>query len=209
MIIEEGPGIADKATGEPNTYVCDICGKQFIHQTTYKRHVRSHEMAASGKIEREKKWKCNECEKVFGSEGNLKEHVHQVHLKKPGEYMCHLCPKSYTRVTRLEGHLNTHYGIKPYTCKSCSTAFYAKSSLIEHQKKCEGGMIVRHRCQICSERFGSQMELKQHRTLEHANVFCSAPCGRKIKWKSSLKKHKSTCAKCQDIDVANIMISGV
>lgn len=208
-IIDKGPGIPDKETGEPNTYICDVCGKLFIHQTTYKRHIRSHEIATGEITKREKKWKCNKCEKAFGSEGNLREHVQQVHLKKPGEFMCHLCPKSFTRSTRLEGHLNTHYGIKPYTCKSCRTAYFAKSTLIEHQKKCEGGMIVRYKCQLCSDKFGSQKELKNHRSLERANVFCTTPCGRKIRWKGSLKRHTLTCPKCKDIDTANKIISSI
>ncbi|XP_053407625.1 zinc finger protein 14-like [Mercenaria mercenaria] len=208
LILDKGPGIPDKEADEPNVYICDVCGKQFINQNTYKKHVRSHELATKAKTERERKWKCNDCEKVFGSEGNLREHVRQVHLKKPGEFMCHLCPKSYTRATRLEGHLNSHYGIKPYSCKSCRTPFHGKSTLIEHQKKCEGGVTVRFKCQFCLEYFGSQTELKQHRMQEHANVFCFAPCGKKIRWKSSLKKHTATCGNCKDIGTANCLISG-
>lgn len=206
LILEKGPGIPDKGADEPNVFICDVCGKQFIHQNTYKRHLQSHDLPKSTKTVQERKWNCSHCGKMFGSESNLKEHVNQVHLRKPGEFMCHLCPKSYTRAGRLQAHLNTHYGIRPYSCRSCLTAFYGKASLIEHQKKCEGGVTVRFKCQLCQGYFNSQVELKNHRTRQHADVFVVSPCGKRIRWKSSLKKHTATCAKCKDIETAKDMV---
>lgn len=204
VILENGPGISDDEQDELNIYICDVCGKQFMQRYAYRRHLRSHDTSvACSTEERERKWKCNDCEKTFGSEGNLKEHISHVHLRQPGEFMCHLCPKTYTRTARLEAHLNCHYGIKPYSCKSCSINFFGKGSLREHQKKCAGGAIVRFKCQVCLVYFGSQTELILHRRDEHANAYCTTPCGKRMRWKSSIKKHIVHCDKCKDIGIAN------
>ena len=80
------------------------------------------------------KYLCNECDKSFRDNFDLKRHVDIVHLKlKP--FKCAYCDKSFDTGSNLERHvLNKHEKIR-HPCDFCDGNYSQKSHLARHIKK--------------------------------------------------------------------------
>ena len=91
-------------------FQCKKC-KTFF---TSKAQQEEHDLVVHDK---EKKNKCNICEKSFG---HLKSHVKTVHGNNE-RFQCNLCEKSFAVVGTLKRHITTvHEKIKDYVkCNIC------------------------------------------------------------------------------------------
>ncbi|CAG04154.1 unnamed protein product, partial [Tetraodon nigroviridis] len=132
-------------------YPCNICGKQFMKETSLKRHElihtgeRPHQCTVCGKTfltanelklhnryhTGERPYKCEECGKAFIQSGYLKSHM-RIHTgEKP--FKCDFCDKGFRLSYHMKKHRRTHAGnAKTYSCKECGTAFLVKKLLWEH-----------------------------------------------------------------------------
>ncbi|MHA1910753.1 MAG: C2H2-type zinc finger protein [Candidatus Kariarchaeaceae archaeon] len=63
---------------------------------------------------REKPYKCNICEKIFSTSGNLTNHIRTHTGKKP--YECNICKKRFSESGALTKHMSIHTRKKPYVC---------------------------------------------------------------------------------------------
>lgn len=78
---------------------------------------------------------------------------------------CDLCLKMIEK-NRMEGHINKHNGVRPFTCSECQKKFYCRQLLRLHRTSLHTN--VRIKCDSCDKSFPSQRALYAH-TLRHKN----------------------------------------
>ena len=66
----------------------------------------------------------------------LNRHVREVHQKQQ-EYACNQCNKQFTQQSNLKQHMLIHLGAKPFLCRhdGCKAAFTTKQCLQVHYRK--------------------------------------------------------------------------
>ena len=140
---------------KPNkTEVCHICGKD-IGMKKMKRHLEIwHQKEESPKT-------CEHCGIVFNNDRRLKEHIASAHsLKKPCEicgktmrskdtryhmlafhtpdhlmpFVCQICKKGFVWKSKLDTHVNSHLGLKPFKCHYCEKTFADTANKRMHER---------------------------------------------------------------------------
>ncbi|XP_022083889.1 uncharacterized protein LOC110975605 [Acanthaster planci] len=182
-LIDQVLGRAKKTSAsprEPKVHECNKCGRIFRTSTLLRNHLNTH----SGT----KPYKCELCEKAFGTSGELGRHMKYMHThEKPhkcplcdyysveaskikrhmrshtGEkpYKCTLCDYASTDNYKLKRHMRVHTGEKPFQCGECEHSFSQKSSLKEHLWK-HAGSRPAHKCEYCDTTFGRHADMKTH-----------------------------------------------
>ncbi|XP_045466958.1 zinc finger protein OZF-like [Harmonia axyridis] len=117
-------------TGEKN-FSCHLCDKKCISRSALVRHIESHTNIKS--------FKCNFCNLSYKYKKSLEFHIVKKHgignakvPEKVKKYFCHLCPKRYYANSKLEKHIRSHTGDKPFKCPTCSKCFVDKSYIKQH-----------------------------------------------------------------------------
>ena len=135
--------------------VCDECGKAFTSDYRLNEHKQTHlvydilcpvkdcgckfptkhklasHMTASHKKKKEKKFKCEECGKMFDQPYKLKNHIAVVHRgERP--YKCDQCDQTFCYSNALKEHKDTiHEGVM-FTCQYCSKQMNRIANLNKH-----------------------------------------------------------------------------
>ena len=80
-------------------------------------------------------FKCDDCEKTFGSNFNLQRHIKKLHMKERS-FKCTLCNISFNRSYNLERHLEAHKAQNDlkFKCTECNKSFSRKDILEMHMK---------------------------------------------------------------------------
>ena len=141
------------------------------------------------KQQREKKFKCNECEKAYYSQSHLKVHINAQHTGiKP--YVCDICGKAYARSDSRSAHRRLHFGIKKFKCtfEGCDKAFGYHSHLQSHLK-----FHTKERpfkCEYCGKEFAGKGNYNYHIRTHTNDRPCKCEiCGHGFVMSSDLKKH--------------------
>uniref|UniRef100_A0AAG5DC24 Protein krueppel n=1 Tax=Anopheles atroparvus TaxID=41427 RepID=A0AAG5DC24_ANOAO len=159
-------------------YNCDECGRQFSHRKTWHNHVVRHMAMRTGQF------KCNVCDKVFGSKSRLVRHL-QVHTgERP--YGCRYCSKRFTDRHQLQCHTEKHVRDKECYCEVCGDKFPDHRKLEEHK-------IAKHLRGADLEEFLAKQ--KQRKAVRRANVLrddrCPYPdCDYRAKTYGAMYVHK-------------------
>jgi Zinc-finger associated domain (zf-AD)/Zinc finger, C2H2 type len=142
-------------------FSCHVCGKKFKGTTSYKYHVRTHELP----LESRKKFKCGDCNAAFIRKPALIKHMKR-HRGEYDEFECHLCGKKLATSHGLELHLVVHSGEKNHVCEFCGKAFAAAGTLKVHIRSHTGEKP--YLCKFCPKRFTQRSSIKMHmKNLHH------------------------------------------
>ncbi|XP_052069588.1 oocyte zinc finger protein XlCOF6-like [Mytilus californianus] len=187
------------------TYSCDICGSKTKSEKNLKLH---HKRIHSG----EKKFDCTICGKKFNLKNCLDDHFKRCHtdpanVKYP--YTCQICKKGFFVKAIYEGHLNTHFGKRPFSCQYCPKSYCNIYYLNVHTKRNhsgrEGSKPKPFECEFCGKMFVNKSQRKEH-IRKHTGYYCPficSICGKSLKSKLSYKTHQNThlrpfhCGICQ------------
>ena len=136
---------------------------------------------------------CPLCSKLFSTNGNLKNHIMTIH-KNIRPYKCSYtgCNKEYSNKSRLEVHIRTHTGARPYVCTICSKSFNEKGNLKTHI-----GFHTDNRpfkCELCNKTYKTNGHLKDHIEIQHMKIrrFECQICQSKFGRRSTLIAHMRT-----------------
>ncbi|XP_048345105.1 zinc finger protein 397-like isoform X2 [Sphaerodactylus townsendi] len=128
---------------------CSICGKIFIHRSSFQRHHKIHHPEARSlscsdcgkslaqgpdcrrpESTGEKAHKCFKCEKRHSLKLNSRKRNSTG--KKP--HKCLDCNYTFTCLSHLLRHQRIHTGEKPYTCSACGKSFRQTAHLVKHER---------------------------------------------------------------------------
>ncbi|RVE75911.1 hypothetical protein OJAV_G00003480 [Oryzias javanicus] len=76
-------------------------------------------------------------------------------------HSCLVCGKDFPYASKLQRHLRTHSGERPFPCSMCEKRFPEKGLLMIHERVHTGEKPFP--CTFCEKRFASQGELRLHR----------------------------------------------
>ncbi|KAI4903815.1 hypothetical protein NFI96_014575 [Prochilodus magdalenae] len=141
---------------------------------------------------RDRKYKCDQCEKRFFQLCHLKKHKFTHSAQKP--YTCTECGKSYSSQESYHAHLLMHRGQRPFKCQHCDKSYGLKRDLKEHQVLHTGQKPFV--CDICGKTFARRPSLRIHREAHKAKeAVCKAPrikcpkCDKELANPGSLRNH--------------------
>lgn len=100
---------------------------------------------------------CVECQQVFSSDQELKEHK-LTHKNK--NWICEICGKISTQKRIYKAHLLVHSNEKPYECSDCPMRFVRLQGLKRHRLTHTGEKP--YACHHCGQRFAAFMSHQMH-----------------------------------------------
>lgn len=119
-------------TGERN-FACHFCDRRCINRSVLLRHIKTHSNI--------RLYKCVVCNLEYKYQKSLDIHMAKAHgigdAKIPiriKKYFCHMCPKSYFANNKLQKHIRTHTGERPFSCEICGKRFIDKCYVKQHLK---------------------------------------------------------------------------
>ncbi|XP_046703089.1 zinc finger protein 1035 [Silurus meridionalis] len=114
-----------------HVYQCDLCSSSFKTEQLLLSHRKSH-MALP-------KYHCSVCSQSFKTPYDLSKHEQkhpelQTFSEVSGDHRCDMCYKSFSLLSQLRQHQETHVGQVVYECTECDKAFAFPHLLEEHQQ---------------------------------------------------------------------------
>ncbi|CAH1122806.1 unnamed protein product [Ceutorhynchus assimilis] len=161
---------------------CQICQKQFRHQTSLNRHLaHAHH---SGKIA----YSCRVCGKRSRTRNTLAQHKKTD--SSESSYVCDVCHKKFNRKAGLLSHKKIHTGIKSYHCVLCPKAFFQKGNWNRHLKTHLEKKKLK--CDMCHKVFSREDSLARHKLKSHnaPNQYHCGICGASFPKRRKMRSHE-------------------
>ena len=121
---------------------CEICNKRYKTRSSLRQHINMHNAEHICRIcsslfkaeylkhksrSHSVPYLCSTCGKSFTRHSSLTEHNKQ-HSDKKETCPFEKCGKTCIRKQLLADHINSHTGVKPYSCDKCKKTFVSQSS---------------------------------------------------------------------------------
>ncbi|XP_058818493.1 gastrula zinc finger protein xFG20-1-like [Topomyia yanbarensis] len=166
----------DKTTDEPTT-----------ESPNKRRQFRTPEQIHAEKMRPKRKLRRKTAEEKAMSPTEYKHHYYRMIVDKY-KITCEVCCKRLPP-DRMDGHMNGHLGLQPYTCEYCGLLFNCKVNMRTHisKKHCEDKQIP---CILCDKIARCQADLRQHMRMVHEEkkLQCSL-CDLKTNNRYDLERH--------------------
>ncbi|XP_026769497.3 zinc finger protein 1035 [Pangasianodon hypophthalmus] len=112
-------------------YQCDLCSNSFKTEQSLLSHRKTHDA--------HRKYHCSVCDKSYRTPYDLSRHEQkhpelQTFSEVSGDHRCDMCYKSFSLLSQLRQHQETHVGQVVYECTECDKAFAFPHLLEEHQQ---------------------------------------------------------------------------
>ncbi|KAI6218144.1 Zinc finger protein [Aphelenchoides fujianensis] len=160
------------------------------------RHAPSPQSTAGGETDagrkryerfREKKFVCDECDRMFTLKQNVQTHLMRYHmgspptrLRKVRKFECEQCDESFRTKTQLEKHTKrAHREPTPkikrsYACPQCEKV-YGTTTLLEEHVSVSHLQLRPYKCEVCDARFGRKGGLRRHILIVHGDLKYKCP----------------------------------
>ena len=133
------------------------------------------------------RYPCPHCSAAFPFPSKLERHMQSHTGERP--FFCTLCKATFSCQSNLGTHERTHSGEKPFSCPHCDSAFSRSSNLKLHLRVHTGERPFP--CLLCSSTFKSSTELKRHqKTHTGERPYKCVECKSAFTQASSLSAHR-------------------
>ncbi|CAH0721194.1 unnamed protein product, partial [Brenthis ino] len=158
-------------------FKCEYCYKGFREVITYKKHMKKHDPAHSGKLQ------CDACKIYCPDARKMYKHMNMSHLFK---YSCQMC--SYVCFSRGQAkmHYKWHKNVT-YSCPHCNKEFTKASTRLTHIRIKHPSTYI---CNLCGHSFVSVTGLYCHKKLAHTKQEVEESAG------APDPAHALYCAEC-------------
>ena len=108
-------------------------------------NVQNYSFGLAEHLQRQKPYKCPQCDYACSQAGTLRDHIKTHSLEKPNQ--CKWCDFSSITKSSLSQHLLTYSGERSHHCKECGSSFSRAGHLKRHylNHSCEKP----HKCKQC------------------------------------------------------------
>uniref|UniRef100_A0A803JC63 Zinc finger protein 521 n=1 Tax=Xenopus tropicalis TaxID=8364 RepID=A0A803JC63_XENTR len=134
---------------------------------------------------------CQFCDKSFSRLSYLKHHEQSHSDKLP--FKCTYCSRLFKHKRSRDRHIKLHTGDKKYHCSECDAAFSRSDHLKIHLKTHTSNKP--YKCAICRRGFLSSSSLHGHMQVHERNKDCSQSGSRMDEWKM---KDTQKCSQCEE-----------
>ncbi|XP_046455032.1 zinc finger protein 236-like isoform X2 [Daphnia pulex] len=201
-------------------YCCQFCGKQFRHRSYFKVHLQAHQRSAKSKtktaLTSEEPRIASDSLKTGANmsvtlaeplelteSGILPRQPVNAQLFSRSEekngtrqirpFKCLQCGAAFKKSAHLNQHIQTHSGLKPFTCNICLRNFVSKWVLKAHHLTHERTSAPNFQCSECNRSFTTRGTLNRHKASHSdSRPFICPYCQKSFKTYSVCKKHVGT-----------------
>ena len=178
-----------KKISDHEGFVCGLCPEVFETSLLRNQHRGVNHGKRKPKLPKAK-IVCEDCGKMFSSQGALNTHRERVHGPNQ-DWPCDQCGKAFKTQYNLKAHIKTMHNKKP--CPICGKMFFTERMKIH--------MIATHTeehlkpfiCQVCHKGFATQTKLNTHMNIHTGSKpFVCKYCGRGFADKGNARMHERT-----------------
>lgn len=167
----------------PDSFVCEICGKKFMSQYNKRIHLDDKHVPAD-----ERKHECDTCGKRFARYTRLKYHQTLHMAEEEKQYKCDDCGTKYPNYSALTAHMRSKHSSDIYMCEICAKTYKTKESYLMHVKS-HSEKAPKFQCSLCNQKYTTQAGVRRH-MIRHQNETVPCPhCDKLSPNKLALKAH--------------------